>query len=156
MLSLSEWINVSCLFIVLFFAVLQDLKTQKIKNEVNVAGTVLGVFLAIVLPERDVLMSLLGVGVLFVAGLICWNLKFFRAGDAKLLCVVGAFVEWKMGLNILLIAVMCGAVIGLPFVIRRIIKKEKGLTKMPFSISIAVACIIGLRFGYLWDIISFL
>lgn len=154
-MKLLEYFYWICFAIVLALAVWQDIRIRKIKNELNVTGVVLGLLFAILLPERNILSALIGVIVLLVVGIFCWKLNFFRAGDAKLLCVVGAFLEWKMGLNVLLIAIICGAIIGLPFVIVRIVKKKKELTKFPFAIAIAIAAIIGLRFGYLWDILIF-
>ncbi len=152
-LEITGWV---CFAAVLIVAMYQDIRTRKIKNEVNVAGVALGLLFAVLLPERKLLPAVIGFLVMLAVGMLCWILKIFRAGDAKLLCAVGAFVEWKMGLNILMIAVVCGAVLGLPLIIKRIVKKEKGLTKFPFSIAIGLACAIGLTFGYVWELINFM
>ena len=155
-MKIIEYANWICFAVVLALAVVQDIKVRKIKNELNVAGVILGILFAAILPERKILLSILGFFVLLAVGMFCWRMKIFRAGDAKLLCVVGAFLEWKMGLNVLLIAIVCGAVVGLPFVIWRIAKKKKELTQFPFAVAIAVATMISLKFGYIWDIFSYL
>ena len=155
-MKLLEYIRWICFAIVLVLAVWQDIKTRKIKNELNVTGVVLGIVFATILPEQKVVFAVLGFIVLLVVGICFWRLKIFRAGDAKLLCVVGTFLEWKMGLNVLLISIICGAMIGFPFMVWRIIKKKKELTKFPFAVAIAVASIISLKFGYLWDILDVL
>ena len=152
-LELANWISLAAVLIV---AMYQDIKKRKIKNVVNVTGVVLGILFAALLPERELLPAFVGFFVLLVVGIACWRLKLFRAGDAKLLCAVGAFLEWKMGLNILLLSILCGAVLGLPLVIRRMIKKEKELTKFPFSLAIALASVLGIFFGYVWEWIEFM
>lgn len=147
-------INIICLFAVLGVAVWQDIRTKKIKNKLNVTGVCLGLLFAILLPERDILSALFGFFVMLAAGLLCWNLHVFRAGDAKLLCVVGAFLGWKKGVSCLLTAIILGAIIGLPLFLRRLYKRQKGLTKFPFSIAITAACLLGECFGYLLEIID--
>ena len=152
-LEIANWVSLAAILII---AMYQDITMQKIKNEVNVAGVLLGIVFAFILPEREVFPAFVGFLVLLITGIFCWKIKIFRAGDAKLLCAVGTFTGWRMGLNILLIAAVCGAVLGLPLVIKRIAKKEKEMTKFPFSIAISIACVLGLMFGYVWDIINFM
>lgn len=141
-----------CLAVVLGTAVWQDVRTKKIKNRVSVTGAVLGLASAVLLPERHVADALLGFFVMLGTGMFCWKLRVFRAGDAKLLCAVGSFTGWKMGLNCLLIAVLIGAAAGLPAVISRIRRREWGRTPFPFSIAIAAGCAAGLVLGYLWEL----
>ena len=156
MMKIFELLNWLCLAGVLGIAVWQDIRLRKIKNEVSVTGVFLGFLFAAILPEREVLPALAGCFIMLVVGIICWNLKLFRAGDAKLLCVTGSFLEWKMGLNVLLIAIICGALLGAPLVIRRLIKKEKELTQFPFAIAIALASVLGVCFGYVWEWVEFI
>ncbi|MBP3595451.1 MAG: prepilin peptidase [Lachnospiraceae bacterium] len=156
MMDVLRYANWVCFTLILIIAMWQDVKMRRIKNEVNVAGVVLGILFALILPEREVLPAIAGLFALLAVGILCWRLKFFRAGDAKLLCVVGAFLEWKMGLNVLLLAIILGALFGEPLVIRRIVKKEEGLTQFPFSIAIGAACVIGIRFGYIWEWLKFM
>ena len=155
-MKLLEYVQWICFAVVLALAVWQDIRTRKIKNELNVTGVVLGIVFALILPERNVWFAILGFFVLLIVGICCWKMKIFRAGDAKLLCVIGAFLEWKMGLNVLLTSIICGAIIGFPFIVWRMIKKKKELTKFPFAVAIASASIIALKFGYIWDILNFL
>lgn len=156
MMKILEILNWLCFAGVLGVAVWKDVTQFKIENKINVTGVALGFLFAAILPERKMLPALLGFFIVLVVGILCWNLKFFRAGDAKLLCVAGTFLEWKMGLNILLISIVCGAVLGIPLTIRRLIKKEKELTKFPFSIAIALASVLGVCFGYVWEWIDFM
>lgn len=155
MMKIIEFANWISLAAILVIAMYLDIKLRKIKNEVNVTGVLLGLLFAALLPERELLPAFGGFFVMLAVGILCWQLKLFRAGDAKLLCVVGAFNGWKMGVNVLLLAILCGAVLGVPLVIRRLIKKEKELTKFPFSIAIALASVLGICFGYVWEWINF-
>ncbi len=140
--------------ILLFCAVWQDIQKNKISNRLNVAGAIVGGVLALILPHRDVLDALFGVLVCFLCGLLCWNLKVFRAGDAKLFCAIGAFMGWQLGLSCILYAIIIGGLIGLPRVVwHRIIKKEKEMVKMVFSVSIAIGCILCYVCGAIWDVI---
>lgn len=145
-----------CLAVVLGVAVWQDVRMRKIKNRVSVAGVVLGLSSAALLPGRQILDALLGFAVMLAVGMVCWKFHVFRAGDAKLLCAVGSFTGWKIGLNCLLISIIIGAAAGLPLLIRRLYRKEKGRTAFPFSIAIAISCVVGLVFGYLWEILEFM
>ena len=94
MMDVLRYANWVCFTLILIIAMWQDVKMRRIKNEVNVAGVVLGILFALILPEREVLPAIAGLFALLAVGILCWRLKFFRAGDAKLLCVVGAFLEW--------------------------------------------------------------
>lgn len=153
MLKVFEYLEYICLFTILIIAIVQDIKENKIKNVLNVTGIVLGLLFALVVPDRTFVDALLGFVLLQVLGIVLWKVNAFRAGDAKLLCVTGTFLGWKMGLNVLLVSLVCGAIIGIPFVIKRLKKKEKGLTKYPFSISILLGTIIGVFGGYLWELL---
>lgn len=134
-------------------ALLQDITLNKISNKINVSGAVTGLALAVVLPHRGVLDAVLGVIACFACGLLCWNLKVFRAGDAKLFCALGAFMGWQLGLSCILYAVLIGSVIGLPLVIwKRVIQREKHMVKMPFSIAAAMASVLCYAVGTLWSI----
>lgn len=145
-----------CLAIVLGIAVWQDIRMRKIKNQVCVSGVLLGLASALVLPGRHILDALAGFFVMLGVGMLCWKFHVFRAGDAKLLCAVGSFTDWKMGMNCLLVAVVIGALLGLPLVILRLKKGEGGRTAFPFSVAIAAGCVFGLSFGYIWELIEFM
>lgn len=153
MLKVLGYVELVCLFSVLLIAVYQDIKTRKIKNVLTVSGIAIGLVFSLIMPERTFVDALLGFLLIQVLGIILWKLKIFRAGDAKLLCVTGTFLGWKMGLNILLISSICGAVFGIPLVVKRLMKKEKQLTRFPFSIAVLVATVIGIGVGYLWEML---
>ena len=145
-----------CLFCILFIGVIQDIRMRKIKNKVSAGGALAGLVFAVLLPQRHILDAFLGFFIMLAVGMFCWRLKVFRAGDAKLLCAVASFTDWKMGINTLLVAVIFGAVAGLPMVIGRIWKKEGGKTAFPFSVAIAAGCIFGIVFGYIWEILEYM
>lgn len=153
MLKVLGYVELIGLFSVLLIAVYQDIKTRKIKNVLTVSGIAAGLVFSLILPERTFWDALLGFLLLQVLGIVLWKLKIFRAGDAKLLCVTGAFLGWKMGLNILLISSVCGAVFGIPLVVKRLIKKEKQLTHFPFSIAVLTATAIAISVGYIWEVL---
>lgn len=150
-MKIIDYIGLALFFVFLIVVTWQDIETKKIKNEFCMTGVALGVTFAVLSPNRTILSALLGFFALLLVGFVSWTLKVFRAGDAKLFSAIGAFFGWKMGLNIFLISVLCGAVIGIPLVIRRLIRKEKGWTQFPFSIAISLACVLGICFGYIWD-----
>lgn len=138
--------------VILCLAVIQDIKENKISNKLNVLGTVLGMLLALILPHRGVLDALLGVVACFLCGLLCWNLKMFRAGDAKLFCAMGSFLGWQLGLSCILYAIIAGSIIGIPkLILQRFMRKEKGNVKFPFAIAIAVGCVLCAVFGAIWS-----
>lgn len=145
-----------CLATVLGAAIWQDVRTRKIKNQLCVSGVLVGFASALILPERHILDALAGFFVMLGVGMLCWKLHVFRAGDAKLLCAVGSFTDWKMGINCLLIAVIIGAFFGVPLIILRLKKGEGGRTAFPFSVAVAAGCVFGLVFGYLWELIEFM
>lgn len=142
------------LVVLLVLASAQDIKERKIANKLNVAGLLCGLVLSFFRPDITFGESALGAAVALGVGFACWMLKIFRAGDAKLLCAVGAFVGWKMSLNCLLLAILVGAVAGIPLLIKRLVKKEKGFTKFPFATAITAGTLIGVHIGYIWELIN--
>lgn len=138
--------------VILFLAVKQDIKENKISNRLNVSGTVAGLLLALLLPHRSVADALAGVVVCFLCGFAGWILKAFRAGDAKLLCVMGAFFGWKLGLSCVIYAVLAGSVIGLPgIILHRVFRRERERTVIPFAAAVAAAAVLCVVFGAVWD-----
>lgn len=144
------------LVVLLGLASAQDIKERKIANKINVVGLLCGLLLSVFRPDITIGAAFLGAAVALGVGFVCWMCKIFRAGDAKLLCAVGAFVGWKMALNCLLLAIVVGAVVGLPLLIKRLMKKEKGFTKFPFATAITAGTLIGVHIGYIWEVINWL
>lgn len=147
---------ISSFFLMLLLGVasVQDIKQRKIPNKLNLAGFACGILCSIFDNTFAVSEAILGAAVALCIGVVCWFLKVFRAGDAKLLCAVGAFVGWKMSINVFLFSLLAGVVAGLPYVIFRLVRKEKGLTKFPFATAIMAGTIVGMHAGYLWEIIK--
>jgi len=144
-----------CLAGFLGVAPFQDITTHRIKNSVNVTGAIVGGVISLFHPSAgvDFLNSLLGFAVALAVGILCWKLKIYRAGDAKLFSAIGAFIGWKSILSCMMCSVIIGAVIGTPFVVYRLVSKKKGVTKLPFAPMIAIAVVITLVFGTIWEVI---
>lgn len=140
------------LIIVVGFAVYQDLTTKKIKNKLNCIGGGLGIFLSFVDSNFKLIDSVVGGIIAFLIAFICWRLNAFKAGDAKLLCVVGIFLGWKQFLNCFLEMILLGAVFAIIILIYKKLKKKSNVF-FPFSIPIALGCITGM-FGYIWNFIK--
>jgi len=145
-------IDYAAMTVILSLAVRQDIKEHKISNRLNVSGTAAGLLLALLLPHRSVADALFGVIVCFLCGFSGWLLKVFRAGDAKLFCVMGAFFGWKLGLSCMVYAIFVGSVIGLPLlIVRRFLRKKKERTAIPFAAAVAAAALFCAAFGAVWD-----
>lgn len=142
-----------CLAVLLLLAIWQDVTTKKIKNYLSVSGAVTGVLLSLFQPIEGINpgTALLGFAVGLVVGIVCWRMRIYRAGDAKLFSALGTFLGWQGVLSCMLLAVLFGALLGLPFVGYRLLKKKKGLTKLPFAPMIAGACFVTVYLGCVWD-----
>ena len=135
------------LVLVLVSAVWQDIKERKISNKTIITGLVLGLFFSALRPDITLPETFFGAAAAFAIGYVCWKLKVFRAGDAKLLCVVGAFTGIRMILPCFVYTIFAGALLGVPLFIKRMIRREKGWTEVPFSPAIAAGTLLVLGFG---------
>ena len=152
---MMQIVSSTIFILILGVALWTDLTKRKIPNIINVTGVICGILLAAIIPERTVLSAVIGFFVLLGVGLVIWNLHIIRAGDAKLLCVAGSFFGWQMGLNCLLFSILCGAVLGLPVVIyTRFVQKKKEKTKFPFALAISIGCLLSMKLGPVWELIS--
>lgn len=69
----------------------QDVQNRKIRNPLILLGILLGLLTAIPYGLSGVGDALTGGIIALVVGFLFWKLRVFRAGDAKLLWVVGCF-----------------------------------------------------------------
>lgn len=112
------------LFLLLFIASLQDVRTHKISNKLILSGTLIGVFLNGLLQEGLGFNSFFSVGEGwlhpvegFVLGLALltpfYLFRIMGAGDVKLLAMVGSFVGPKDVIGVLLATFIAGGLIAI-------------------------------------------
>lgn len=139
------------LFVFVLVAAVQDVRDRKIKNWWNLSGILAAFFLALCREEITVFGFFVGVLTAFALSFFCWKLRAFKAGDAKMLCVIGGLFGWKLFVCDFLLTILLGGAAGLCFLVDRKIrfrKSEKELqekekrNKFPFAIVIAVAAVI--------------
>jgi leader peptidase (prepilin peptidase)/N-methyltransferase len=104
-----------CALVVLFAI---DLEHQLLPNVITLPGIVVG-FLFSFFTEPGWVASLLGIlvggGVLFGVAEVYYRIRHEEGlgmGDVKMLAMVGAFIGWKLTLVTLMMASMCGSVVG--------------------------------------------
>lgn len=148
---MAEIVTSCVLFVFLLVAAVQDIKNRKIKNWWNLAGILAAFFLALFREDITVLEFFIGVLVAFALSFFCWKLRAFKAGDAKMLCVIGGLFGWKLFLCDFLLTILLGGAVGLCFLVYRKIrfrKSEKEVqekekrSKIPFALVIAVAAAV--------------
>ena len=112
-----EYIIIACKYggvlALLGTAAVQDLRSRKIKNSLCLVGLALGFALALVDPNMTIKDWLSGVAVSFAAGFALWLLGMFCAGDAKLLCVIGACWGLEEFLSAFVFTLIIGGVFSL-------------------------------------------
>ncbi len=120
-----EYIIIACKYggvlALLGTAAAQDLRSRKIKNSLCLVGLALGFALALVDPNMTIKDWLSGVAVSFAAGFALWLLGMFCAGDAKLLCVIGACWGLEEFLSAFVFTLIIGGVFSLFYMM---VKKE--------------------------------
>lgn len=102
-----------------------DWRQRRIPNALVLATAATGLALQTLLPAGQGLFAatspgavgtgpaLLALVALLLPGLLLWRLRFFGAGDAKLLAAVGPFVGPAGVLPVLLFTLVCGGVLAL-------------------------------------------
>lgn len=140
---------------VLVFAVIQDLKTAKIKNPIFVMGLSIGLILALIdAGWSGLLVSLISIMAAFAFGLPLYLMKMFTGGDFKLLMAVSAFLTWQKAIVTVGASLVWGALFGLFVILLKgrlktaaaninlVLLTRKSLesdqaTKIPFSVALA-------------------
>jgi len=111
-----------CVLIVLFAI---DLEHHLLPNAITLPGIVVGfVFSLATEPgwQASLIGILLGGGVLFAVAEAYYRIRHEEGlgmGDVKMLAMVGAFLGWKMTLMTLMMASLCGSLIGLVLIVSR-------------------------------------
>ena len=158
-------INYICLMVLCILAVIQDIRSRKIKNQFNVLCTVIGFLCVICTGEITIKDSIRGLFFAVVLGILMWKLGIIRAGDAKFMWCIGVLKGWKhFGIS-MIYTILLGGVMALGIMLvkrdakRRFVRlgtylKSVFLTKkmeryeaenpeeFPFSIPLALGCFI--------------
>ncbi|MBO5178173.1 MAG: prepilin peptidase [Lachnospiraceae bacterium] len=143
---------ISHIVLILFLglSVAQDIKERKLSNSRNVASLLCGLLLSVFRTDITVAEAFSGAAFALCIGIFCWLLKVFRAGDSKLFCAVGAYIGVKSVFSCFVYTLLAGALIGLPFWVAKLRKKEKGFTEIPFAPAIAVGTLLAVYVGDIW------
>jgi leader peptidase (prepilin peptidase) / N-methyltransferase len=111
-----------CALIVLFAI---DLEHQLLPNVLTLPGIVVG-FLFSLISEPGWQASLIGIlvggGMLFGVAEAYYRLRHEEGlgmGDVKMLAMVGAFLGWKLTLVTLMMASLCGSIVGVLLIVTR-------------------------------------
>ena len=135
------------LTVFLGLSVIQDIKEQKLSNTRNVVCLLCGLLLSVFRTDLTVADAFFGAVAALGVGLICWMLRVFRAGDAKLLCAVGAYIGIRAVLPCFIYTMVAGALMGLPLFLRKRLRKEKEFTRIPFAPAIAAGTLLAVHLG---------
>jgi leader peptidase (prepilin peptidase) / N-methyltransferase len=135
---LASRLILGCALIVLFAI---DLEHQLLPNAITLPGIVVG-FLFSFFTEPGWQASLIGIlvgaGVLFGVAEAYYRVRHEEGlgmGDVKMLAMIGAFLGWKLALLTLMMASLCGTVIG----VLLIVTKRGGMKyALPFGTFLAL------------------
>ena len=104
----------------LIAAATTDLLWGKIYNLLTFTFIAAGVILRlIVLGYSSATVSLIAIAAAFALFFPLYIIKAFAAGDVKLLMAIGAWTDIKQVLHIGLLAIIIGALVGIPILIKR-------------------------------------
>lgn len=103
--------KISCLVLIVLFAVIQDLYLYKIKNQLIVIGLIVGVLFLLSDGGGEVVaIHLLGMLLPLVLLFPLFALRMLGAGDIKLFSVIGLFLGPSLGLSVMLFSAFFGAI----------------------------------------------
>ena len=108
------------LLILLFLALLSDLRTYKIKNSITYAFMFVGLTAnATMKGFEGIIFSLNGIMLPAVCLLILYIMKIIGAGDVKLLSAIGAIMGAGFAFHASVFSFLCGGVIASVIMLRR-------------------------------------
>jgi leader peptidase (prepilin peptidase)/N-methyltransferase len=135
---LASRLILGCALIVLFAI---DLEHHLLPNAITLPGIVVGlVFSFFTEPgwQSSLIGILVGYGVLFAVAEAYYRVRHEEGlgqGDVKMLAMVGAFLGWKLALLTLMMASLCGTLIG----VLLIVTKRGGMKyALPFGTFLAL------------------
>ena len=109
-------LKLQIILVILLSAVLSDLKTWKIRNEIIFCGFATSIYF--MFQEGTYVNSLFGA---LIPIIILWPLFYTRtlgAGDIKLFSVLGSFYGYKVIPSFIIVAFFCGAIISIIQIVR--------------------------------------
>jgi len=138
---------VSALLTIVFI----DIDHQIIPDTITLPGIVLGLAVSVLVPEMQVINSLIGIasggGILLAIALAYHALtkkEGMGGGDIKLLAMIGAVIGWKGVLFTVFIASVTGALVGILVMLR----SQKGLqTPLPFGPFLSIGAMAYVHLG---------
>lgn len=136
------------LFLTLLLAIaVADLRFYIIPDELSLGGAALGIVLAILPGEPDLLGALAGAlvggGILWIVAVVgTWALgkEAMGGGDIKMLAMIGAFLGWKGALLTIFLGALAGTLVFVP-----IAWKTDRL--VPFGLFLALGAALALYLG---------
>ena len=128
-----------------------DLDHMILPDKFTLSGIVIGLFGALMNPNRDVLDAIFGVlfggGFLYAIAFVYFAIRKqdgMGGGDIKLLAWIGAILGWKAMPFVILMSSVVGALVGISVALA----KESGLkSSIPFGPYLSSAAILYILFG---------
>ena len=139
-LSTVEYLNFIAkltMYMLVVLAVISDLKTRKIPNQLTINGILCGIFLNMLIYGwangsfdafglmAGLWFSFLGALLALVIGLAPFAVGGWGGGDVKLLMLIGAFVGVGQTFQTILYTAIAGGIVAVFYLIKRFLKKEK-------------------------------
>ncbi|MDO8617306.1 MAG: A24 family peptidase [Candidatus Uhrbacteria bacterium] len=133
------------LTLLLFAAVIFDIRRHRIPNVLTFGGMVVGLIL-------NFEQGLIGLAVATIIAGIFWNMRAIGGGDHKLLMAVGAFVGYPMIVRVLIVVALAGGVQAIIWTVVYRIRSTTPIswcqtlkqTAMPYSLAIAAGTFLTL------------
>jgi leader peptidase (prepilin peptidase)/N-methyltransferase len=137
-LLLASRLILGCALIVLFAI---DLEHHLLPNVITLPGVVVGLLFSVFTEpgwQASLIGILVGGGVLFGVAEAYYRVRHEEGlgmGDVKMLAMIGAFLGWKLALLTLMMASLCGTIIG----VLLIVTKRGGMKyALPFGTFLAL------------------
>ena len=112
--------------ILLFIALISDIKSYKIRNKLIITFTALGLITNSCFAKYEGLISsLLGIVIPLVLLIVLYALRMLGAGDIKLFCALGAIFGAEYIIEIIAYSFLAGGIIAFFFLLMRRNAKER-------------------------------
>ena len=109
-----EKLSLIMAFVIIFVAVLQDVRAFRISNKLIIMGAVSGIVMQVirVINNCSIEEYITGAGTGFLIMLGLYLFKAVGAGDVKLMCVLGLLLGRGLLINLLIMSGVSGIVVG--------------------------------------------
>lgn len=94
-------------------AVVQDVKSRKIKNKFNLLSAIVSMLVVIFFREISIKSALMGFFSSFIVGILLWIMGVIRAGDAKFLWTLGILKGFEYFWISIIYIILLGGIIAL-------------------------------------------